>query len=133
MIVVDTSAWVDLLRGLDTPAGRRLTQLLRNEADLAVTEMVVAEVLVGARSERHRVDLRTRLLRHPVLPLGGLAGYEQAADLYRSARAQGVMVRYLTDCLVAVPALRADVSLLHSDRDFNHLARVCDLRLEPTS
>ena len=98
-----------------------------------MTEVVVAEVLSGARSEQHRRALRARLLHHEVLPLGGLAGFEAAADLYRTARAQGVTVRFLTDCLVAVPAIRAGATLLHADRDFDHLARISELCIEPLS
>lgn len=130
MIVVDTSTWVDLLRGNDTPAQRRLEALLGADQRIAVTEVVVAEVLSGARSERHRRSLRAGLLDHDVLSLGGLAGFEEAAELYRSARAQGVPVRYLTDCFIAVPAIRAGAPLLHSDRDFDNLARVSDLVIE---
>lgn len=134
MIVVDTSAWVDLLRDNDSAARRRLEQiLLTDPAEAVVTEVVVAEVLSGARSEEHRRALRARLLHHEVLSLGGLAGFEAAADLYRTARARGVTVRFLTDCLVAVPAIRAGASLLHADRDFDHLAGVSDLRIEPLS
>jgi predicted nucleic acid-binding protein len=134
VIVVDTSAWVDLLRDNDTPARRRLDQLLRADpAEAVVTEVVVAEVLSGARSEQHRRALRARLLHHEVLSLGGLAGFEAAADLYRTARAQGVTVRFLTDCLVAVPAIRAGATLLHADRDFDHLARISELCIEPLS
>lgn len=130
MIVVDTSVWVDLLRGHETPAQHRLEALLRADRRIAVTEVVVAEVLSGARSEPHRRSLRGRLLEHDVLSLGGLGGFEEAAELYRAARAQGVTVRYLTDCLVAVPAIRAGAPLLHSDRDFDHLARVSDLVID---
>lgn len=131
MIVVDTSTWIDLLRDLDTPARRRLEGALRAEEPIAVTEIVVAEVLSGARSEEHRRSLRARLLVHDVLALGGLAGFEEAAELYRDARARGVTVRYLTDCLIAVPAIRAGATLLHTDRDFDHLAAVSDLVIEP--
>lgn len=131
MIVVDTSAWVDLLRDLDTPARRRLEIVLQAGEPIAVTELVVAELLSGARSEQHRRSLRARTLAHEVLPLGGLSGFEDGAELYRAARAAGVTVRYLADCLIAVPTIKAGASLLHSDRDFDQLARVSDLVIEP--
>jgi predicted nucleic acid-binding protein len=44
-----------------------------------------------------------------------------------------VTVRFLTDCLVAVPAIRAGATLLHADRDFDHLARISELCIEPLS
>jgi predicted nucleic acid-binding protein len=33
----------------------------------------------------------------------------------------------LTDCLIAVVALRAQIAVLHDDRDFDVLARHCGL------
>lgn len=133
MIVVDTSAWIELLRRTHSPVDRRLTALLHADADLAVTEVVVMEVLAGARTEQHRDELRSRLAAYPVLSLRGLRGFEQAADLYRTARRHGVTVRALADCLVAVPCMAAGASLLHADRDFDELARVSDLVVEPAA
>jgi predicted nucleic acid-binding protein len=131
VIVVDTSAWVDFLRATGSAADRTLDRLLAEAAELAVTEMVVAEVLAGARDERHWTQLRQRLLALPVLPLGGLAGFEAAAALYARCRRQGVTVRRLADCLVAVPALRAGASVLHTDADFDLIARCAPLALAP--
>lgn len=131
MIVVDTSAWIELLRGSGTPVRHTLDRLLEEDADLAVTEMIVAEVLAGARGERHREELRRRLVAFPVLSLNGLTGFLAAADLYRTARARGVTVRKLADCMIAVPVLREDAELLHADADFDHLARVVPLRVVP--
>jgi predicted nucleic acid-binding protein len=35
--------------------------------------------------------------------------------------------------LIAVPAIRADASVLHNDRDFDAIARHTPLRVEPLS
>jgi predicted nucleic acid-binding protein len=130
VIVVDTSAWIDLVRDVDSSARRVLEARLRENADIAVTEVVVAEMLAGVRGGPGAVvAMRDRLLSCTVLSLGGLSGYEEAAALYRHARAQGVTVRKLTDCLIAVPAMRADAAVLHADRDFDNLARVSDLKV----
>ena len=127
MIVVDTSAWIEFLRGTGSPVDRTLGRLLREEADLAVTELIVAEVLSGARTEAHHDALRTRLLAFPVLPLRGLAGFEAAARMYRECRRLGVTVRKLADCLIAVPATEAGAAVLHSDADFDGIARCTGL------
>jgi predicted nucleic acid-binding protein len=95
--------------------------------------MVLFEVLAGARSSAHRDELRARLLTFPVLPLDGLAGFEAAAELYSRARTRGVTVRRLADCLIAVPAILAGASLLHADRDFDLLATVSELQIEPVA
>jgi len=54
--------------------------------------------------------------------------FEEAAQLYRLARRQGVTIRSSVDCLIAATAIRHDLVVLHSDRDFPLLARVSALR-----
>lgn len=130
MIVVETSAWIELLRGTRSAVHLRLRQLISEEATLAVTGIVVAEVLAGARPDEVG-KTRERLLSFPVLPLRGVADFEAAAALYRACREAGEAVRHLTDCLVAVPAITARATILHANRDFEKLARHTPLRLEP--
>lgn len=131
MIVVDTSAWVELLRGTGSRVHRGLRKRIEARVDLAVTEVVVAELLAGATLDRDRRALRAMLLGFPLLPLSGLDDYETAADLYRSCREAGEPVRHLNDCLVAVPAIEAGASVLALDKDFETLARHTPLVLEP--
>jgi predicted nucleic acid-binding protein len=54
--------------------------------------------------------------------------FEEAAELYRSARRAGITVRSSVDCLIAVCAVRNSLEVLHRDRDFNELERVSPLR-----
>lgn len=131
MIVVDTSAWVELLRKTGSRVHLGLRRRIQERAELAVTEVVVAELLAGTRSEQDRSELRSMLLGFPLLPLWGLDAYEAAAGLFRSCRLAGEPIRHLTDCLVAVPAIEAGATLLAVDSDFETLARHTRLRLEP--
>jgi predicted nucleic acid-binding protein len=131
VIVVDSSAWIEFYRATGSPVHLELRRLLQERAEVASTEVVVMELLAGAPSESDANVLRDRLLGFPVLPLGGLAGFETAAELYRACRAAGDTVRRLTDCLVATATIRAGATLLHADRDFDLLARHTPLRIEP--
>jgi predicted nucleic acid-binding protein len=131
MIVADTSAWVEYLRGTGHAVDLALRDLIAADAELALTEVIVMEVLAGARSPQHLDRLRSRLLAFPLLTLTGLADYEEAAAVYRACRRAGESLRTVTDCLIAVPALREDASILHNDRDFDAIARHTELRIEP--
>ncbi len=131
MIVVDTSAWVELFRGAGSPAHRSLARLLHERRDVAVTEVVTMELLAGAGSPREQRALRERLAGFPVLPLHGLPDYEAAADLFRTCRRGGETLRELSDCLVAIPAVRAAAPVLHADADFDRLARHTPLEVVP--
>jgi predicted nucleic acid-binding protein len=87
------------------------------------------EVLAGGRDEGHAARLRRLLSRCEFVPTEGLADFEQAAVIYRRCRRAGETVRALTDCLIAAIAVRAGVGVLHADRDFDVIARHCDLEL----
>lgn len=131
MIVVDTSAWVDLFRDRRTAVGSLLERLIDERADLAITETILMEVLAGARSGENLVHVRARLVGRPILRLDGLADFEEAARIYRTCRAAGETLRSQLDCLIAVPTIRHGASLLHNDRDFETIARHTSLKLEP--
>jgi hypothetical protein len=54
----------------------------------------------------------------------------EAAELYRSARRQGLTVRSSVDCLIAACALRHDLPVLQADRDFGLISKVAPLRVQ---
>jgi len=89
------------------------------------------ELLAGSRPGEPLRQLRSRLLAFPILVLEGLADYEEAALIYRSCRSAGDTLRGLTDCLIAVPTIRAGAAILQADRDFEAIARHTALRLHP--
>lgn len=124
MILVDTSAWIEFLRGTESPVCREVERLLAG--DLAVTDPVVMEVLAGARDDQHLHDLRGMLGRAEMLRCNAL-DYPTAAMLYRLCRRKGETVRRLLDCLIAAAAIRHGASVLHSDADFDALARHTEL------
>lgn len=129
MILVGTSAWVEFLRATGSPTHHRLRSLIAEDAPLASTDVVVMELLAGARDEGRARELRRLLLRFDHLPTEGLGDYERAAGLYRRCRQAGETVRSLSDCLVAAVALRAGVPVLAWDRDFAVMARCVGLEL----
>ncbi len=133
MIVPDSSAWIEFFRRTESPVNLTMRRFIGDGAELATSEIVLMEVLAGARSDRHRDELRERLMRYPVLTLRPLDGYEAAAELYRMCRRGGETIRKMTDCLVAVPAIEAGASVLHNDSDFDALARHTALRIEPAT
>ena len=125
----DSSAWIEYLRATGSPLDRRMVRLLDDHDRIAVTEIIVMEVLAGIRNEIDLARTRDQLLGFPLLKLHGLDGFERAAALYRSCRRAGETVRHLSDCLIAVPVIDAGAELLHADRDFDAIARHTDLRI----
>ena len=131
MIVVDTSAWVDFFQGRTSTVASRLERLIEVQADVAITETILMEVLAGATSEA-LARIRAELIARPILRLEGLADFEEAAQIYRTCRSAGHTLRSQLDCLIAVPVIRHGASLLHNDRDFETIARYSTLKLDRT-
>lgn len=130
MILVDTSAWIELIRTTGHPAHVTLRHHLQRHAPIATSEPVIMELLAGVATAAERSKLRARLMALPRLTVRGLADFEAAADLYRACRSRGATVRKLVDCLIAAVAIRERATLLHNDRDFDVLARHTRLRIE---
>ena len=129
LILVDTSAWIEYLRGTGSSINRRVRALLESNKMLASTEVVVMELLAGARDDMHWQSLRRLLFGCEFLPLAGLADFEDAAALYRQCRRVGTTLRSLTGCLIAVVAIRSGAEILHADRDFDTIAMHSELRI----
>lgn len=129
MIVVDTSVWIDVLNGNDTPQAVTVVDLIEQGAPVALTDIVLTEVLQGLRSDREARSVEAHLLAYPLLRLNAIEDFVLAADLYRTARRAGVTIRKTLDCLIAAPCVRADVPLIHADRDFDLLASCTALRI----
>lgn len=128
MILADTSAWVEFLRGTGSELHHRLRDLLERD-QLASTDAVLMEVLVGARDASHRERLRRLLWRCDFVATEGPRDYEDAAEISRACRMGGDKVPGLIDCLVATVAIRAEVAVLHGDADFETIARHTPLAL----
>lgn len=130
MILVDTSAWVDYLRGADSTATGRLRELLGTAPETVATcEPVAMELLAGAAE--HQVGPLERLVNGlPVLPLDPSVDFRSAAVVYRAARRSGRTVRSTVDCLIAAVAIRHQVPVLHRDADYEVIADVTALQHE---
>lgn len=130
MILIDSSAWIEFLRATGSAQDETVDRLIASEASVATTDVVLMEVLAGARHDNERDQLRKLLYgRCAFLPLRGPHDFERAAELYRECRLRGETVRKLTDCLIAVVAIRADAELLHRNGDFATIARHTPLRV----
>ena len=125
MLLVDTSAWIEVFR---KPSRIDVARLL--DLDEVVTCLpVIQEVLQGFTDEAAFRTARDAMHSFPVVesPLGKGA-FEEAVALYRSARRTGLTVRSGVDCLIAACALRHGLTVVHVDRDFDLIARVAPLK-----
>ncbi len=129
MVVVDTTVWIDLLRGNRTQQVDRLRALLRAYSDVALTDVVLMELLQGARDDLQERSLKERFSAFPILKLETLDDFAHAARMNRAACGAGVTLGNRLDYLIAVVCVREDAAILHADADFDRLASCTELRV----
>ena len=129
MIVVDTSVWVDVLNDAPTPQAQRCIALIEAGEPIALTDIILTEILQGLRSDKEAQLVERHLRAFPILRLESLDDFVLAAELYRTARRAGVTIRKSLDCLIAVPCVRTGAPLLHADEDFDRLATCTPLQV----
>ena len=82
MVVLDTSAVIEFLRGTGSAVHRTVVRLGRDpRVQLAITEVVLMEVLAGARGEAQASRLADQLTGFTMLRLDPFQGYEDAAAM----------------------------------------------------
>jgi predicted nucleic acid-binding protein len=139
-VLIDSSVWIDHLRGVPTRETAILDTLLRwldPEADpgdreptatLLVGDLVLCEVLRGIPDPQEYAAVKQALLSFEVVTIGGCDLALEAADHYRALRRIGVTMRKTIDLLIGTDCIAGDCALLHSDRDFDPMTRHLELR-----
>jgi predicted nucleic acid-binding protein len=118
MVIVDTTVWIDYLRGDDNPETLWLRRELTRQR-LGLTDLILCEVLQGIPDQDSFGRVHADLLKFHVFETGGRTLAIAAAQNYRKLRQRGVTVRKTLDCLIATFCLRTQHQLLHRDRDFD--------------
>ena len=126
MIIVDTTVWVDFFAGRENLQSLWLRAEMGTDT-LALTDLILCEVLQGLRNEKACADIARQLNAFPVFNTGGQEAAIAAARNYRFLRAHGATVRKTIDCVIATHCIRHGHSLLHRDRDFDSFERYLGL------
>ena len=129
MILVDTTVWVEFFRGTNSPVNRTLRQLIEQEEDLCLTPLNLTEILQGIRHEALYEETKDHLLDFPVVHPDGVSTFLHAAEIYRACRKRGRTIRSTIDCVIAAIAIEHELTVLHNDRDFEHIAACAPLQL----
>lgn len=95
-------------------------------------EVVVMEVLAGARTDARLSALRRMMAGVTLTPVEGLRDFVEAAAIFRACARAGRPVRGLDDCLIAAVAIRVGAAVLHQDRDFDTIAGCTSLEVVAT-
>lgn len=127
LTLVDSSTWIDYLRGASTKASDVLDQLLGRQT-LVTGDLILAEVLQGISDDEAFEETRRLLTSVPVIRLGGQEIAIRAAQNFRTLRRLGITVRRTIDTLIATKCIADGYVLLHNDRDFDPFVHYLGLR-----
>ena len=127
MILVDTSVWIDYLRGTTTEAVDRL-RILIDQEPLLVGDLVLCEILQGVRSDAEARLVEDALREFDFVSLTDPELAIIAAANYRFLRRRGITVRTTVDLLIGTFCIERGHALLHSDRDFEPMERLLGLQ-----
>ena len=128
MVVIDTTVWIDYLRGDENAETRWLERELQRQR-LGLTDLILCEVLQGIPDRTAFTDVRDELLKFHIFQTAGTDLAIAAAQNYRDLRQRGYTVRKTIDCLIATLCLEGGHELLHRDRDFDPFEKVLGLRV----
>jgi hypothetical protein len=128
MVIVDTTVWIDYLRGTDNAETRWLDLSLDGQR-LGLTDLILCEVLQGISNQGTFAQVRDELLKFHLFETGGTDLAIAAAENYRILRQHGHTVRKTIDCLIATFCLQAGHGLLHRDRDYEPFEAVLGLQV----
>jgi predicted nucleic acid-binding protein len=126
MVIVDTTVWIEYLRGLQNPETQWFDSELTRQ-HFGLTDLNLCEVLQGIRGDKAFSQVRRELRKFELVTTGGEELALAAAVNFRTLRERGRTVRKTIDCLIATPCLVHGHSLLHRDRDFDHFEQLLGL------
>ena len=127
MVIVDTTVWVDYLRGTNTPEATWLDRELTRQR-FGLMDLILCEVLQGIREDNLFIDTRDELMNFHIFESNRDIAIAAAVN-HRTLRVSGHTVRKTVDCLIATFCIEAGHELLHRDRDFDVFEKKLGLRV----
>ncbi len=130
-MLFDTSIWIDYLKDvrsdetglLDIELGRY------KNIEAEICPPVFQEILQGIRAEAGYESIKDLLLTVNFLRLDGYFAAEGGAKIYWDLRKKGITIRKPNDCIIAFYAIHFNLKLVHSDSDFDKIAKHTALKV----
>lgn len=128
-VLVDTPVWSAALRRdetKETEIRSRLSTLIQNGL-VEIIGPIRQELLSGIKDAQQYERLKERLRSFVDLPIT-TADYEKAASCYNLCRTKGIQGSG-TDLLLCAIAIRNNLTIFTTDKDFSQYAKALPIRL----
>ena len=131
MVVVDTTVWIDYVRGLDAPYTNALDyELLHNQ--VITGDLLMTEFLQGFRNDKDFEAAKEIMNSLIYCDMLGKDIALKSAMNFRFLRKDGITVRKTADIIIGTFCIEHDLPLLHNDRDFDPMEKYLGLRVYKT-
>ena len=127
MVVVDTSIWIDYLRGANYKKMERLEEILDSDR-IIIGDLIITELMQGFRNKKDlsKIELLIDSLEYKDM-LGKNIALKSAKN-YRELRKKGFTVRKTIDVMIGTFCIENKYEILHNDRDFEPMTKILGLR-----
>jgi predicted nucleic acid-binding protein len=129
MIIVDTSVWIDFLRGENSIERQMLHKLIENDEEISITGIILTEILQGIKEDKKYRLVTNYLSEFPIYEPSGINTYIEAARIFKECRNNGKTIRSTIDCIIAAICLENDLPVLHKDRDYDVIRECVGLKV----
>lgn len=129
MIVVDSSVWIDHFNDRRDEPAVRTFRAIPDPTEVLVGDVILLELLRGARGNRHAARLAAVLEAFETRSMLDARGAVLAARNDRLLREKGVTLRKLPNLVIASFCMDGGHDLLTKDREFLPFAEHLGLRL----
>ncbi len=130
--LVDSSVWIDFFNKKTTPQIEIVKSKLINYTEFSpfvILPIIVQEILQGIDNDKQYSLVKEVLLGLEKIEIDHYFYAEKAADLYRNLRRKGVTIRKANDCFIAAVCIDYKFPIIHSDKDFDNIAKHTSLKI----
>jgi len=99
MVVIDTSAWIDYLRGSDTPCANAVDEAMDSDR-VIVGDLIIVELLQGIKNPKEHKQVEELTDGLDYRSFVGKEIAKKTADNYRILRSKGLTVRKMIDMML---------------------------------
>ncbi len=128
-IITDTSIWIEFFRNADTPVSDYLKHLLRS-GQVALTGMVLAEILQGIKSPKEARLVRRNLESLPFVETG-IKIWQHAGETSATLRKKGHTIP-LSDIIIASTAMIEGYEIFTTDPHFDMIPGLILHKMTPS-
>lgn len=120
-IIVDTSVWIEFFRNDNSPVSSHLKSLLRS-GQIAMTGMILAEILQGIKSDKEILLVKNKLESLPFVEINKKV-WQQSGEVSAALRKKGITIP-LSDIIIACTAIVEDFEIYTIDPHFEKIPGV---------